>query len=57
MPKAEGYAVLRSSDAHNLDDVAKVWTEVGLDDLSVDGLKSVFSSRATSISPRLVNFS
>ena len=51
------YAVLRSSDAHNLDDVAKVWTEVDLDDFSINGLKSIFSAKATAISPRLVNFS
>jgi stage V sporulation protein B len=56
MPKAEGYSVIRSSDAHNLDDVARVWTEMESDDFTVDGLKSVFASKATSISSRLVNF-
>lgn len=56
MPKAEGYAVLRSSDAHNLDDVAKVWTEVESEELSIASLRSAFLSKATAISPRLVNF-
>lgn len=56
MPKARGYAVLRSSDAHNLDDVAKVWTEADTQDFSVAGLKELFAARATNISPRLVRF-
>ena len=56
MPKAQGYAVTRSSDAHNLDDVAKVWTEADLGDFSVAGLKSSFEKKATCISPRLSRF-
>ena len=56
MPKAEGYAVTRSSDAHNLDDVARVWTEAELSSFSVAGLKEAFVRRATSISPRLTKF-
>ena len=56
LPKAQGYAVTRSSDAHNLDDTAKVWTEAEGDDFSVAGLKALFAAKATSISPRLVRF-
>lgn len=55
-PKAEGYAVTRSSDAHNLDDVARVWTEAPLASFSVAALKEAFLARSTAISPRLVNF-
>ena len=53
LPKADGYAVTRSSDAHNLDDVARVWSEMESDDFSVAGLKAVFAAKGTSISPRL----
>ena len=56
MAKADGYAVTRSSDAHNLDDVARVWTEADLAEFSVASLKAAFASRATTISPRLVSF-
>jgi PHP family Zn ribbon phosphoesterase len=56
LPKVQGYAVTRSSDAHNLDDVAKVWTEVDTDDFSVAGLKSFFAAKSTAISPRLTRF-
>lgn len=56
LPKADGYAVTRSSDAHNLDDVAKVWTEIDADNPSVAGLKSAFKRKATKISPRLTAF-
>jgi hypothetical protein len=52
----EGYAVTRSSDAHNLDDIARVWTEAEVDGFSVDGLKAVFSAGATKLSPRLTAF-
>ena len=54
-PKAEGYAVTRSSDAHNLDDVARVWTEAE-GDFSVAGLKAIFAAKATRLSPRLTRF-
>ena len=54
-PKAEGYAVTRSSDAHNLDDVARVWTEAE-GDFSVAGLKAIFAAKATRLSPRLTSF-
>lgn len=56
LPKAQGYAVTRSSDAHNLDDVARVWTEAEPCDFSIAGLRAVFSGKATSISPRLTAF-
>ena len=56
LPKVQGYAVVRSSDAHNLDDVAKVWAEADTDDFSVAGLKAIFESKAVAISPRLVRF-
>jgi len=56
LPKAEGYAVTRSSDAHNLDDVARVWTSSALDEFSVAGLRRAFAARATTLSPRLTAF-
>ena len=56
LDKVQGYAVIRSSDAHNLDDVAKVWTQADIENLSVSNLKKVFSEKTTAISPRLVNF-
>ena len=55
LPKTEGYAVTRSSDAHNLDDVARVWTEAD-GEFSVAGLKTIFAAQATLLSPRLTNF-
>ena len=55
-PKAQGYAVTRSSDAHNLDDVARVWTEAEGGDFSVAGLKRLFALKATTPSPRLTAF-
>ena len=56
LPKIEGYAVTRSSDAHNLDDIARVWTETDGGEFSVAGLKALFAARATRLSPRLTNF-
>ena len=56
LPKATGYAVTRSSDAHNLDDVARVWTEANLPEFSIAGLKAVFATYATHLSPRITNF-
>ena len=56
LPKVQGYAVTRSSDAHNLDDVARVWTQAETENFSVAGLKALFESKATSISPRLARF-
>ena len=55
-PKAAGYAVTRSSDAHNLDDVARVWTEADLPEFSVAALKAAFAAKSTHLSPRLTNF-
>jgi len=55
LPKVEGYAVTRSSDAHNIDDVARVWTEADCE-FSVAGLKAVFAAKATRLSPRLTSF-
>lgn len=54
--KVPGYAITRSSDAHNLDDVARVWTEAELDSFSVEGLKRAFAAKAGAISPRLTRF-
>ena len=56
IPKAGGLATVRSSDAHNLDDVARVWTEADISDFSVASLKQAFAERATRISPRLTSF-
>lgn len=56
LPRAEGYAVTRSSDAHNLDDVARVWTEADMAEFSVAALRQAFEARATTISPRLTKF-
>lgn len=55
LPKAAGYAATRSSDAHNLDDVARVWTEAE-GEFSVAGLKAAFAAKATRLSPRLTRF-
>ena len=54
-PKAAGYAVIRSSDAHNLDDVVRVWTEAE-GEFSIAGLKTIFAAKATRLSPRLTRF-
>ena len=56
IPKAAGYAVTRSSDAHNLDDVARVWTEADLPAFTVAALKEAFAAKATRLSPRLTAF-
>ncbi|MCQ2389203.1 MAG: PHP domain-containing protein [Kiritimatiellae bacterium] len=55
LPKIGDYAVVRSSDAHNLDDVARVWTEAE-GEFSVAGFKKIFAARSTRISPRLTSF-
>ena len=55
LPKTRGYALTRSSDAHNLDDVARVWTEAE-GEFTVAGLKEIFARRATRLSPRLTSF-
>ena len=56
LPKATGYAVTRSSDAHNLDDVARVWTEADIPEFSIVGLKAAFDAKSTHPSPRLTAF-
>ena len=55
LPRAGGYAAVRSSDAHNLDDVARVWTEAECE-FSVAGLRAAFAARATRLSPPLTSF-
>lgn len=56
LPKTRGLAAVRSSDAHNLDDIAKVWAEADAAGFSVAALKDVFARRAVSVSPRLTRF-
>ena len=56
LPKATGYAVTRSSDAHNLDDVARVWTEADLPEFSIAALKAAFAAKSTRLSPRITSF-
>jgi PHP family Zn ribbon phosphoesterase len=56
LPKVEGYALTRSSDAHNLDDVAKVWSESDISQFNVSSLKDAFKNKKVSISPRLTAF-
>lgn len=53
--KIGDYAVIRSSDAHHLADVSRVWTEAD-SAFSIAGLKDIFSRRATRLSPRLTRF-
>ena len=55
-PKAAGYAVTRASDAHNLDDVARVWTEADLPEFSTAALRDAFAAHATRLSPRITSF-
>lgn len=52
--RTDGYAMVRSSDAHHLDDVACVWTEADLPAFSVSALREAFRNRATHPSPPLV---
>ena len=56
LPKAAPYAATRSSDAHNLADIARVWTEADLDEFSVSALRRAFAAHATMLSPRLTAF-
>ena len=56
LPKAAGYAITRSSDAHNLDDVARVWTEADIPEFTVAALRGAFAAKSTVISPKLTNF-
>ena len=56
LPKASNYAVTRSSDAHNLGDIARVWTEADLPEFSIAALKAAFAAKSTRLSPRLTAF-
>jgi PHP family Zn ribbon phosphoesterase len=56
LQKSGGYAVTRSSDAHNLDDVARVWTQAPLKEFSVAALKEAFAAKTTVPSARLTSF-
>ena len=56
LPQASKYAVTRSSDAHNLDDVARAWTEADLPEFSIAALKASFAAKSTRLSPKLTNF-
>ena len=56
LPQASKYAVTRSSDAHNLDDVARVWTEADLPEFTVAALKAAFAAKSTRLSPRITSF-
>ena len=50
------YAVTRSSDAHNPDDVARVWSAAELAEFSIAALRDAFARRAVRRSPRLTSF-
>lgn len=53
--KIGDYAIVRSSDAHHLCDVARVWTEAD-GEFSIAGLNEIFNRRAARLSPRLTRF-
>ena len=55
LPKIGAYAAVRSSDAHHLCDVARVWTEAD-GEFSIKGLKDIFDRKQTHLSPRLTSF-
>ena len=56
LPQASKYAVTRSSDAHNLGDVARVWTEADIPEFSIAALKAAFAAKSTRLSPRITSF-
>lgn len=56
LPRTGGLAATRASDAHNLDDIARVWTEASLPAFTVDALRAAFRARATTLSPHLTRF-
>ena len=56
LPKIGDYAVVRSSDAHHLCDVSRVWTEAD-GTFSIAGLKDIFARKATRLSERITCFS
>ena len=55
--KAEGYAVIRSSDAHHPRDMAKVWTEAELPEFTISALRTAFLNKSTVVSERMTAFS
>ena len=55
LPRVTGYATVRSSDAHHLCDVSRVWTEAE-GEFSIAGLKEIFRNQTTRLSPRLTTF-
>lgn len=56
LSRTGGLATIRASDAHNLDDVARVWTEAPLPVFTVDTLRTAFRARTTTLSPHLTRF-
>lgn len=56
LPELTDFAVIRSSDAHHLGDVAKVWTEAE-GDFTFENLKQALAAKATRLSPHLTRFS
>lgn len=56
LPRIGVRAVTRSSDAHNLDDVARVWTEADIAAFNVAALREAFAAHATTLSSRLTTF-
>lgn len=56
LPALTDFAVIRSSDAHHLGDVAKVWTEAE-GDFTFENLKQALAAKATRLSPHLTRFS
>lgn len=54
--RAASLALTRSSDAHNLDDVARVWTEAPLENFTTEDLRKALAAKTTRISPRLTRF-
>lgn len=56
LPKVPGFAAVRSSDAHNLDDVARVWAEADIDVFNTGSLRRAFAGGDVRISGRLTSF-
>lgn len=54
--RTEGYALVRSSDSHQLNDIGRVWTEADMREFSIAELRRVFREKSTAISPRVSNF-
>lgn len=51
--KLSGAACVRSSDAHNIEDLGVVWTETDSEDFSVEGLRKIFRTGNLRLSPPL----